>query len=70
VRLSPRGMSITSGLTVPGPDEPVGETRNGRGNRSTPRKPTLLQFGPPQIQHDLTWARPGLPRPELRYGLP
>jgi hypothetical protein len=29
----------------------------GRGNRSTRRKPAPVPLCPPQIQHDLTWAR-------------
>jgi hypothetical protein len=31
--------------------------RNGRGNRSTRRKPAPVPLLPPQIPHDLTWAR-------------
>jgi hypothetical protein len=29
----------------------------GKGNRSTRRKPAPFPLGPPQIPHDLTWAR-------------
>jgi hypothetical protein len=35
----------------------VGGTIIGRGNRSTRRKPTPLLLCPPQISHDLPWAR-------------
>jgi hypothetical protein len=35
----------------------VGGMRIGRGKPSTRRKPTLVQLCPPQIPHDLTWAR-------------
>jgi hypothetical protein len=35
----------------------VGGMRIGRGNRSTRRKPAPAPLRPPQIQHDLTWAR-------------
>jgi hypothetical protein len=31
--------------------------RIGRGNRSTRRKPAPVPLCPPQIPHDLTWAR-------------
>jgi hypothetical protein len=31
--------------------------RNGRGNRSTRRNPAPVPLCPPQIPHDLTWAR-------------
>jgi hypothetical protein len=31
--------------------------RIGKGNRSTQRKPTPVPLCPPQILHDLTWAR-------------
>jgi hypothetical protein len=34
-----------------------GGMRIGRGNRSTRRKPAQIQLCPPQIPHDLTWAR-------------
>jgi hypothetical protein len=36
----------------------VGGMRIGRGNRSTPRKLAPVPLCPPQIPHDLTWARP------------
>jgi hypothetical protein len=32
---------------------------NGRGNRSTRRTPASVPLCPPQIPHDLTWARSG-----------
>jgi hypothetical protein len=35
----------------------VGRIRIGRGNRSTRRKPAPVPLSPPQIPHDLTWAR-------------
>jgi hypothetical protein len=35
----------------------VGGIRICRGNRSTSRKPTPVPLYPPQIPHDLTWAR-------------
>jgi hypothetical protein len=35
----------------------VGGMRSGRGNRSTLRKPAQVVLCPPQIPHDLTWAR-------------
>jgi hypothetical protein len=35
----------------------VGEMRIGRGNRSSRRKLALMSLCPPQILHDLTWAR-------------
>jgi hypothetical protein len=35
----------------------VGGMRIGRENRSTRRKPTPVPLYPPQIPHDLTWAR-------------
>jgi hypothetical protein len=31
--------------------------RIGKGNRSTLRKPAPMLLCPPQIPHDLTWAR-------------
>jgi hypothetical protein len=35
----------------------VDEMRIGRGNRSTRRKPAPVPLRPPQILHDLAWAR-------------
>jgi hypothetical protein len=35
----------------------VGGLRIGRGNRSARRKPTPVPLCPPQIPHDLFWAR-------------
>jgi hypothetical protein len=32
------------------------------GNRSTRRKPALVPLCPPQVPHDLTGRKPGLPR--------
>jgi hypothetical protein len=37
--------------------EAVGGMRIGRGNRSTRNKPAPMPLCPPQIPHDLTWAR-------------
>jgi hypothetical protein len=37
--------------------EAVGGMRIGRGNRSTRRKPAPMPLCPPQISHDMTWAR-------------
>jgi hypothetical protein len=37
----------------------VGGMSIGRGNRSTRRKPASVPLCPPQIPHDLTWARTG-----------
>jgi hypothetical protein len=61
-RLSPLGTSTTIGLLYQPrmiDDEcgAVGGMRIGRGNRSTRRKPAILPLCPPQIPHDLTWAR-------------
>jgi hypothetical protein len=61
VRLSPLGTSPTNWPIVPAPDDnecgAVDGMRIGKGNRSTRRKPTPVPLRPPQIQHDLTWAR-------------
>jgi hypothetical protein len=35
----------------------LGGMRIGRGDRSSRRKPAPVPLCPPQIQHDLTWAR-------------
>jgi hypothetical protein len=35
----------------------VGRMRIGRGNRSTRRKPAAVPLRPPQIRHEVTWAR-------------
>jgi hypothetical protein len=41
----------------------------GTGNRSTQRKPVPMPLCPPQIPHDLTWARTWPPATNrLRYG--
>jgi hypothetical protein len=64
VSLSPLGTSATSWPIVPGPRMIEGDNcgadgrlRNGRGNRSTTRKPASMSLCPPQIPHDLTWDR-------------
>jgi hypothetical protein len=58
VRLSPLGTSATTGLTEPSPDDDdecgaVGGMRNGRGNRSTGRKPAPVPICTPHIPHNL-----------------
>jgi hypothetical protein len=62
VRLSPFGTLASVWLAVPAPIDDnesgaVDEMRIGRRNRSTRRKPTPAPLSPPQISHDLTWAR-------------
>jgi hypothetical protein len=63
VRLSPLGTSATNWSIVPAPDDrwwwmwSIGGMRIGRRNRSTRRKPAPVPLCPPQIQHELTWAR-------------
>jgi hypothetical protein len=39
----------------------IGGMRISRGNRSTRRKPAPVPVSPPQIPHDLSWARIGPP---------
>jgi hypothetical protein len=53
VRLSSLGTSATND------DEcgAVGGMKIGRGDRSTRRNPAPVSLYPPQITHDLTWAR-------------
>jgi hypothetical protein len=51
----------------------LGGIRIGRGNLSSRRKPTPMSLCPPQIPHDLTWARiraaaVGMATIRLRYG--
>jgi hypothetical protein len=59
VRLSPLGTSATVGLLyqprmIDNDDYgAVGGMRDGRGNRSTRRKPAPVPLCPPQIPHDL-----------------
>jgi hypothetical protein len=61
--VSPLGTSATNWPIVPAPDDEdnkcgaVGGMIIGRGNRSTRRKPARVPLCPPQIPHDLTWAR-------------
>jgi hypothetical protein len=63
VRPSPLSTSATNWPIVPASDvdddeyAAVGGIRIGRGNRSTRRKPALVPLCPPQMSHDLTWAR-------------
>jgi hypothetical protein len=58
--LGPLGTAATNRPIVPAPgDYDDGEIGGiiGRGNRSTRRKPAAVPLCPPQIPHDLTWAR-------------
>jgi hypothetical protein len=67
VRLSPLGKSATNWSLVPAllddddddddDDGAVSRMRIGKGNRSTWIKPVPVPLSPPQIPHDLTWAR-------------
>jgi hypothetical protein len=62
VRLSPLGIAANVWLIVPAQDDDdesgaISKMRTGRGNRSTWRKPAPVSLCPPQILHDLTWAR-------------
>jgi hypothetical protein len=62
VRLSPLGMSATTGLLYQDrmTDDECGALdgmRICRGNRSTRRKAAPVPLCPPQIPHNLTWAR-------------
>jgi hypothetical protein len=58
--MSPLAKSTTNWPTVPAPDDECGAVdgiRIGRGSRNTWRKPVPVPLCPPQIPHDLTWAR-------------
>jgi hypothetical protein len=60
VQLGPLGTAATNWPIVPAPgDYENGDFRGmtGKDNRSTRRKPAPVPFCPPQIPHDLTWAR-------------
>jgi hypothetical protein len=62
VRLSPLGTSAIDWPIVPAPDVDdecgaVGGMRISKGKRSTRTKPAPVPLCPPQIPHDLTWAR-------------
>jgi hypothetical protein len=68
VKLSPLGTSATNWHIVPALDDDddddddyecgiVGGVRIGRVNQSTRRKPAPVPLCPPQIPHDVTWAR-------------
>jgi hypothetical protein len=67
-RLSPLGTAATTGLLYQpqmiddGDGGAISGMRIGKGNRSTWRKPATTPLCPPQIPHDLTWARTGPPR--------
>jgi hypothetical protein len=61
-RVSPLVTSGTIWSIVPAPDDndecgALGGMRIGRGNQSTRRKLAQVPLCPPQIPHDLTWAR-------------
>jgi hypothetical protein len=60
VRLSPLGTSATNWPIVSAPDDEcgaVGGMRIDRRNRSVRRRPAPVPLCPPQIPHDVTWAR-------------
>jgi hypothetical protein len=63
VILSPLGIAATTGLLYQprmiddGDCGAIGGMKIDRGNRSTLRKPAPAPLCPPQIPHDLTWAR-------------
>jgi hypothetical protein len=60
VRLSPFSTSATIEPNVPVPDDDERGEVGGmidRVNRNTRRKPAPMLSCPPQIPHDLTWAR-------------
>jgi hypothetical protein len=62
VRLSPLGTLATNWPTVPARDDRLWVwssqwNENGQGNRITGRKHSPVPLCPPQIPHDLTWAR-------------
>jgi hypothetical protein len=62
-RLSPLGTAATSALLYQpqmiddGDCGAIGGTKIGRGNRNSRRKPASLPLCPPQVPHNLTWAR-------------
>jgi hypothetical protein len=58
-KLGPLGTSATYWPIVPAPRDCDGEFggMNGRGNRSTRRKPAPTPHCPPQIPLDQTWDR-------------
>jgi hypothetical protein len=60
VQLGPLGTAATNRPIVPAPSDYDAREIGGmigRGNRSTRRKPALVPLCPPQIPHDLNWAR-------------
>jgi hypothetical protein len=60
VRSSPLGTSATIWPIVPAlDDDECGAVGGmvGKGNRSTRRKPAPVPLCPPQLAHDLSWAR-------------
>jgi hypothetical protein len=61
VQLGPLGTPANNWPIVPVPgdyeDGELGGMMIGRGNRSTERKHAPVPLCPPQIPHDLTWAR-------------
>jgi hypothetical protein len=70
VRLSPLGTAATTGLLYQpqmiddGDCGAIGGMKIGRGNLSTRRTPAPVPLRPPQIPHDVTWARTGYSRLE------
>jgi hypothetical protein len=65
VQLGPLGTAATNMPTVPSPgdydDEEIGGMMNGRGNRSTMRKPAPVPICPTQTLHAFPDASPGRP---------
>jgi hypothetical protein len=63
VRLSPLGTASTTGqlyqlrMIDDGDYAAISGIKIEKGNQSTRRKPTPVPLFPPQIPHDLTWAR-------------
>jgi hypothetical protein len=51
------GLLYQSRMLDDGECEAVGGMRIDRGDRSTRRKPAPMSLCPPQIPHDMTWAR-------------
>jgi hypothetical protein len=61
--LGPLGTAATNRPIVPAPgdydDTEIGGMMNGKGNRSTRKKPSLVLLCPSQTPHDCTDANPG-----------
>jgi hypothetical protein len=66
VQFGPLGTAATYRPIVPIPGDyingEIGGMMVGRGNRSTRRKPALVQLCPPQTPHALPGREPGPPR--------